>query len=165
MRRYIVPYGLYTAVGVSAYLLLFWLLNKEWLFNTWLAWAVVLVYVTGMYLGNTKARQTEGSLPFILALRNALGIFTIAAVAYYAVFYTLFVVDPNLLTIQHEVVLEQFEALKPMLTEEQIEQQSQQLDIKYLKPTPGKMLLNLAYTLMGGFLLSLIISFATRRER
>jgi hypothetical protein len=151
-----IRYGLIAGIGIVAYFLLFYSINARLLFNPWVYWASLGVYLALMWKALQDRQQAaEGPLPFREGLRTAFLIFVIANLLYYLFYYTLFgLLDPSLVELQKAVMLESLEQSRSLLSEQQREEMLQSLESGALAITPGKVFFTFVRSLIGGFVLS-----------
>ena len=151
-----VRYGLIAGIGIVAYFLLFYSINARLLFNPWVYWASLGVYLALMWKALQDQQQAgEGPLPFKEGLRTAFLVFVIANLIYYLFYYLLFgLLDPSLVELQKEVMLESLEQSRSLLSEQQREEMLRSLENGELDITPGKVFFTFVRSLISGFVLS-----------
>lgn len=153
-------------VGVIAYFLSFYLVNSSLLFHPFINWVSLIVYLLFMSMACRfeKKRATE-LYSFQNALRTAFGVFVIANVIYYTYNYILFNLDPTLLITQKEAVIKSMQWAAETFKFEFPEQEIQRLRGEIRPVTIGNTLFVLAQSLIGGFLLSLIVALLITRRK
>lgn len=166
MNNRITKYGIITGVGVIAYFLLFYFTNNSLFFNPFVNWGSLAVYLIFMIMAcRDEKKRIDGAYPFQNALRTAFGVFAIANVIYYIYNYFLFKLDPALLITQKEVVIQNMRWAAEIFKFELPEQEIQRLRSEVRPVTITNTLFVLAQSLIGGFLLSLIVSVIISNRR
>lgn len=85
-----VRYGLIAGIGTVAYFLLFYFINPRLMFNPWVYWASLGIYLALMWKALLDEKQAaNGPLAFKDSLRTAFYIFVIANFCYYLFYYLL----------------------------------------------------------------------------
>ncbi len=161
-----IKYGWIAGVSTVAYFLLFYFINPRLLFNPFVYWASLGVYLALIWRAlQVEKEQKEGVLDFKQALRSAFLVFVIANLIYYVFYYLLYNwIDPGLVELQEEVMRESLEQAGGMLPEEQKKEMLRSLE-EGLKIEPSTVLLTYARSLIGGFLLALgLAAIASRRD-
>ena len=168
VSRTAVKYGLIAGTGIVAYFLLFYFIKKELLFNPFVYWASLGIYLALMW----SALQEEGqaapageSLGFQGALRTAFLVFVIANFTYYLFYYLLYgLIDPGLIDLQREVMKETMEKWGNLLSEEQREDMLESIQGDKLVPTVHTVFFTFARSLIGGFVAALGMAALWRRK-
>ncbi len=168
-----VKYGLIAGIGTVAYFLLFYFIRKPLLFNPFVYWASLGIYLALMWRAlqeeqhAVEAGSTAGErLGFQAALRTAFLVFVIANLSYYLFYYLLYgLIDPGLIDLQREVMRESLKNAGKFLSEEQVAQMRESTEGDALIPTAGKVFFTFVRSLIGGFLLALgLAALAARRD-
>ncbi len=136
-------------VGVVAYFLLFYFVDRPLFFSPWVWWSSLLLYLWAMI----RVAQPEEDQPDLRrGLSRAFTVYVIANAIYFLFYYLLLVeVDPAMLDLQRELVINH-----PMY-----EGKPEDLDLDL---TPGKIFFNYSYSLIGGFFLALVVAGLLNRK-
>lgn len=166
MNNNVIKYGIITGVGVIAYFLFFYFVATPLLFHPFVNWGCIVIYLFFMIMACRQEKKLlETPYSFQNALRTAFGIFVIANVLYYTYNYFLFKLDPTLLITQKEAVIRSMRWAAQTFNFELPEPEIQRLRGEIRPVTIGNSLLVLAQSLIGGFLLSIIVAaIVTRRK-
>ncbi|MFZ4561012.1 MAG: DUF4199 domain-containing protein, partial [Saprospiraceae bacterium] len=118
-----------------------------------------------MVWAGREERQGQEVYPWQVALRTPFAVYAYAALLYHLFYFLFFNYgDPNLADIQADVLLENLEKSRAYLGDRQAESLRREIESAPAGLTPGAALLSFARSLLGGFLLSLLIAFALRKE-
>ena len=159
-----VNYGILAGVGAVAYFLLFYFINKRLMLSPAVNWGSVAIFILFMVLACRRQGDLQEAFGFKEALRTAFLTYLVADVIYYVFYYVLHgMVDPELAVIQQEMMLETTERLGEMLGSDVLEEDIGKLSREDLEIRPGGLLLSLSWSLIGGFIISLIIAIFTKR--
>ncbi|NUO03450.1 MAG: DUF4199 domain-containing protein [Saprospiraceae bacterium] len=144
-----VLYGTYAGLATIAYFFIFYSVSPE----TMLHWGVNLssfiFYIAAMYLAVWKSGQAD----FRLALREAFTVFIVANALYSLFYYFMFkYFDPKLVDLQYEMMR------SSGWTEGKIKREDVTI-------TPGGAFFNYSFSLIGGFILSVIVVWVVNRRR
>ena len=147
-------YGLIAGISIVAYFLLFYFINARLLFNPWVYWASVGVYLAVMWKALQDGREASGGqLPFQEGLRAAFLIFVVANLVYYCFYYLLFgLLDPSLVELQKTVMRESLEHSAGLLSEQQRQDLLESLEDDGVAITPGTVFFTYLRSLIGGFI-------------
>jgi hypothetical protein len=161
-----VKYGTIAGGITVGIYLLFYLINKELVFNSFLNWATVGLYLAIAWKAIDDERQAiGGKLEFQQALKVGFTVFVVANLVYYLYYYLLHgVFDPGLEEVQRSVMSETLEARKGMLSEEQYNAFKESLEGDGLKVGLQNTLLTYARSLIGYFLISLGLAALASRK-
>ncbi len=161
-----VRYGLIAGIGVIAYFLLFYFISPRLMFNPWVYWASLGIYLALMWKALQDEREeAEGPLLFRDGLRTAFLIFVIANFCYYLFYYILFgLADPGLIELQKTVMLESLGQASNLLPAEQQEEMRRSLESGGLDITPGRVFFTFVRSLIGGFILSAGMAVVVGRQ-
>jgi hypothetical protein len=161
-----VKYGIIAGGITVGIYLLFFLINKELVFNSFLNWATVGLYLAIAWKAIDDERQAiSGKLEFQQALKVGFTVFVVANLVYYLYYYLLHgVFDPGLEEVQRAVMSEILEARKGMLSEEQYNAFQESLEGDGLKVGLQNTLLTYARSLIGYFLISLGLAALASRK-
>lgn len=96
-------YGLIAGVGVIAYFLLFYSIDKGLMLHFGIWWSSMIIYLLAMIFA---ARKT-GSFEFRAKVQATFTTFLVANAAFYVFYYLLFgIIDPQLTELQREILLQ-----------------------------------------------------------
>ena len=99
-RKISLKYGLIAGGSVVLYFLLFYFLDKENFFKTWVASVSLIIYVIFMAKAVSDQRTAQED---IISLRDAISVafltFIIANIVYYIFYYFLMQSDPELVAM------------------------------------------------------------------
>lgn len=129
------------------YFLLFYFINRALLLNPWVWWGSLTIYLVFMF----RVVQQLDTTAFRQSLQGAFLVFVIANAIFYLFYYLLFsVFDPGLVDLQGELL-----EGNPLW-----EGGNTELD---LSVTMGRVIFSFAYSLIGGFILALLVSAVARK--
>ncbi|MCG8330110.1 MAG: DUF4199 domain-containing protein [Chitinophagales bacterium] len=164
--QHAIKYGIIAGVIIIVYFLLFYFVEAKLLFNPFVYWASVGIYLAIIWraLVIEKAKIGE-EYNFRHALRTAFFIFVIANAMYYLFYYFLFaLIDTDLVNLQKEYMAEALEARKSMLPKEQYESLQDSLDDGSMDVTPGGVVFTYLRGLIGNFILALGLAYFVNRQ-
>lgn len=161
-----VKYGIIAGGITVGIYLLFYLINKELVFNSFLNWATVGLYLAIAWKAIDDERGAlGGKLEFQQALKVGFTVFVAANLVYYLYYYLLHgVFDPGLEEVQRAVMTETLEARKGMISEEQYDAFKASLEGDGLEVGLQNTLLTYARSLIGYFLISLGLAALASRQ-
>jgi len=161
-----IRYGVIAGLTIVAYFLLFYFIKPRLLFNPFIYWASLGVYIAIVWKALLDEKKKVGEeYDFQMALRTAFFIFVIANLIYYLFYYILFgLIDPSLIELQKEVMEEAMAARKSMLSEEQLEALEKSMRDDSMKVTPGSVFFTYIRALIGNFLLALGLAYFVNRQ-
>lgn len=167
MNSTILKYGLYAGAGTIAYLLLFYSIGPKVMLNTWVSWSSLLIYIAAMIKATIEERNAaEGHFSFRLAVRPAFGVYVLASVVYFLFNYIMYnYVNADLPEIQREVMVEQSQFFAERLGKQELADQMENIKADDLRVSVRNSALGFMWSLIGGFVLSMIIGLALKRER
>jgi hypothetical protein len=163
-----VNYGIIAGGLVTAIYLTVYFIDEQWLFNSFLHWATVGLYLALAWKALEDERMAAGGqLEFQAALKTGFTVFVVANLIYYLYYYLLHgLIRPDLAGVQAEVMAEVLEARRSMMTEEQYQEFKGSLSDDSLKVDLSSTLLTYARSLIGYFIISLgLAALASRRGR
>lgn len=165
MQNNRLKYGLIAGTGTVLYLLAFYGVSPRLMLSSWVMWGSLVIYLACMTLACRRERSaTTGGYPFQSALKTAFTVFVIANVIYYVFYYVLFnVIDPGLADLQRELVLENMDRYAGMLGEENAEELMRRYEEEDFRVTLSNTALGFAQSLIGGFILALIVAGVMKR--
>lgn len=158
-------YGLMAGVGTVAYLLLFYLISPRLMLSSWVMWGSMIIFIACMVVACQRERaQMNGGYPLRTALRSAFSVYVIASAIYYLFYFLLFgVIDPELVELQRTLLLENLEYYERVLGEDNVEEMMRRYQEEDLSVTLGNTILDFAWGLIGGFVISLIVAGVMQR--
>ncbi len=167
MNANILKYGLYAGAGTIAYLLLFYFIDPRVMLNTWVSWSSLLIYIAAMIKATLEERKaSEGGFSFRQAVRPAFGVYVVASVAYFLFNYVLYnYVNTDLTEIQREVMVQQAQTFAEKLGREELKEQMENIKAEDLRVSIRNSALGFMWSLIGGFVLSMIIALGLKKEQ
>lgn len=160
-------YGLIAGSATIGYFLLFYFIQPRLFFSLGVQWASLLIFIGCMVLAVRNGRRLagEGQYPWQLGLRAAFAVYVLAAVMYHLFYYLLYNYGgPELAAIQEDVVMENLSKYQNVVGEQNAEHLRRDIQQAGIALTPGAALMALARSIIGGFVLSLIIGYLMRKE-
>lgn len=141
--------GLYTGLGIIAYLLVFYLIDHALLVNPFVYWGTLLVAVIGMASAVRRRRSEQGEkIEKKEALKIAFLVYVIAMAFFYAFYFLMLrYIDPSLTELQKAAM-------------EAAGQDISQIDFTM---TIGKAISGYIISLIGGFLVSYLLATVMKR--
>lgn len=160
-------FGLFAGVATILYLLIFYWINPRLMLSWGVLWSSLLIYLAFMALAVRRLQAISAEHPpFRLALRAAFLVFVVANAVYYLFYFVLFkYVDPHLLVLQQEMMVETTQRFSGLLGVENAEEVSRQFEQNDLQITLANSLFSYAWSLLGGFLLALAVAGALNYRR
>ena len=152
-HKQILKFGLIAGSGTVAYFLLFYLINPRLMLHPAIWWASLLIYIWGM----VKVLQATGAefgenWSVLVAVRFPFGVFVLANLLFYIFYYLLFaIIDPELVNLQKELLTAN-------------ENFADQLKDQDLSLTLSGTFFNYIYSLIGGFIIALVVSAIVVRQ-
>lgn len=139
--------GIAAGVSTVGYFLLFYFIDRALMLNAWVWWGSLVIYLIFMF----RAMQQTEAPSFRTSLQPTFLVFVLANGIFYLFYYLLFsVFDPGLVDLQRE-----------MLADSSMWQDgNSQAD---LTVTLGRTVFSYVYSLIGGFILTLIVAGVGRR--
>lgn len=154
-QKLAIKYGILAGVGTVAYLLLFYFIDPRIMLRAGVIWSTLIIFLIFMYRATVRAREEAEYFPLQAALRPAFTVYVLATLIYNAFYYILFTwIDPDLIQVQYELMLE-----SPLLQD-----QVKDLSPEDFRVTLGNVALAAGRSIMGGFILSLIMAALLRRD-
>lgn len=166
-RQKTLVYGLIAGSATIGYFLLFYFIQPRLFFNLSVQWASLLIFIGFMVLAVRSGRRLAGEeqYPWQLGLRAAFTVYVLAAVMYHLFYFLLYNYGaPELASIQEEVLMENLARYKDVVGERNAENLQRDIRQTGIALTPGTALMALARSIIGGFVLSLIIGYLMRKE-
>lgn len=155
-------YGLIAGIGTVAYLLLFYFISPRLMLSSWVMWGSMIIFIAAMVVACLQERaQMDRRYTFRSALRSAFLVYVIASAIYYLFYFLLFnVIDPDLVELQRALILENLEHYGNVLGEDNVEEMIRRYQEEDLQVTFGNTVLDFAWGLIGGFIISLVVAGA-----
>ena len=166
-RQKTLVYGLIAGSATIGYFLLFYFIQPRLFFSLSVQWASLLIFIGFMVLAVRNGRRLagEGQYPWQLGLRAAFTVYVLAAMMYHLFYFLLYNYGaPELASIQEEVLMENLTRYKDVVGERNAENLQRDIRQTGIALTPGTALMALARSIIGGFVLSLIIGYLMRKE-
>ena len=166
MQKSHVFYGIIAGVGCVAYYLLFYFIEKELFFHPGVYWSSWLPFLGIMLMAALRERSgSESDYSWRRALKACFTIF-VAGSAIFQCFYYLFFNfgDPALAAIQQEVILENLQRYREIFGDAAIGQLEKGAAAERLKYDLGTAFQSFARSAIGGFIVSLALAFALKKE-
>lgn len=139
--------GSLAGVLTVGYFLLFYFLDRAYLLNAWVWWGSLIIYLAFMF----RVVQQLDTTAFRQSLQAAFLVFVVANAIFYLFYYLLFsVFDPGLVDLQRELLQD-----NPLW-------QGGNTEVD-LSVTLGRVIFSFAYSLIGGFILALLVSAVARK--
>lgn len=158
--------GLLAGGATVAYLLCFYLISARLMLNPVVYWGSTVIFV--YFMARSVRRVKEGPAPaqqqtlLREALRAAFAVFIIGNGIYYLFYFLMFkYIDPQLIAIQREI----FMSNTAWLGKGNTQNLEQQFGPDDFKVTFSNTLFQYVFSLMGGFVLALILSGLMTRRR
>ena len=156
-----VRYGSIAGMLTIAFFVLIYLIDKPLVFNPWVAYSPLLLYIGAMYLAAVNTRdETEGPFLWKDALRIGFLVYLVANAWFYIFYYIGHQADPALIDIQREIMRE---ALPQYTEPAKLPEAYEDLE-KMGPPSLGQILLGWAQGAILGFGLAALVGLVTRRE-
>ena len=161
-----VKFGLYAGGSVVLLFLAVYLINTEWFFNLFLFWASVGIYLAfGWKLLEDERQAAGGKLAFQEGLRTVFLMFVVANLVYYIFHFALYnLVDRDLIQLQREVMSQTLEQWKESMPQEAYEKRKESISGDGMVVTLSSTALQYVWSLVGYFVLSLIMAGVMSRR-
>lgn len=160
-----IKYGLLAGSVTVAYFLLFYFIQDTLILHPAVIWCSLMIYLGFMFkacMDESKGRETFN---FQQALQTAFVVYIIASVVYYIFYYIWFnFVDPSLLQVQVERILARKEEIMNVMGPDEGTKYLQKLEKEGVSLTLSDLFLAFSQSLIGGFLLALIVAGFTRKS-
>ncbi len=157
-----VRYGLFAGLATLALMVIAYFLDRRLMLSPGVVWGSMLFYLYFMVRAVREAARAwtgEERVPLQVLLRPAFNVYLVATVLYYAFYYLMFnVFDTGLVEVQREMVMEQLDQTSGLFGQERVQEMKKALEADGLQVTPLRVALNLGQSLIGGFILSLIVA-------
>ena len=158
-------YGIIAGVGVIVYLLVFYFIDPKLMLHGAVMWSTLIIYLICMYRATILERERMETFSFRQAIRPSFTVYVLATLLYYTFYYLLFnVIDPGMAEIQRDLMIDQSTRLAESIGATDLEDQIQELTAEDMRVTLGNTILGVGWSLIGGFVLSLIFAGVLRRE-
>jgi len=167
MNTSILKYGIGAGVLTIVYMLIFYSIDNALLFSPWVSWSSLAIYIAAMLKATLSARaESEGLYSFRQGLRPSFGVYVVASITYFIFNYFLYnFINPDLPEIQREIMIQQAADIAEKLGRPELQDQMTDIKTEDLRVSIQNSALGFMWSLMGGFVLSTIIAFATKRDR
>lgn len=170
MRNPGLKYGMWGAISVVLYFLMFYFVKKELFLNPGVQWGSMLIYIACMYKAAEEDMQLKGiSRDFRLLSRPPFIAFLVINLAYWLYYYGLHLADPSMLTLQTDMQLEMLhqtiaDGVGDPEHANKIREQINYLENEGMSMTLGPVLMRMTMGAIGGFALSAILVFVIKRK-
>jgi hypothetical protein len=154
-------YGLIAGVGMIAYFLLFYVINKALMMSLWVSWSALLILIICLFLAIKKQREAnKGVIEFKDGLRIGFLVVVLGNALFYLFFFLLLKFDTELVTILKEQSIAFFKDYA------ETDQQQEELIKSYENYQFGfsELLSALGRSIIGGFFLALLGAFVLKRK-
>lgn len=158
--------GLIAGVAIVFYFLLFYFISPKLFFGVWTQWGALVIYLAFMTKACWDKRKVlEEDFDFQQALKTAFVVYVVAAFIYALFnFLLLTYIDPELLEVQRQVLLERLEVSQALMNAEELESMKRTIADQDLSIDFQSAMLSFGLSLIGGFILSLIVAAFTRNN-
>lgn len=162
--------GIAAGVGTILFMMTFYIFRKALFFDTYVYYSSLSVTIVCMWIaGNRLLEKPDTSFP--LVLKNLFLIFIVSEILYFGWYYYLVnYLDKPLLDVQKMQMIKYLQDLKIKTTDiteaQQLTQSIQELEAKGLPEVGIKsVLLQLGRGIIGGFVLSYLLTLVIMRRR
>ncbi len=160
MKNIAVKYGLFAGLATILYFLGFYYWDKAVMLEPWVSWSSVLFIVVAMVMAiHATRRQAGQKIEFRQALRAAFLTGVIANVAFYVFYYLIMQSDAELVSILKQQTMDFYQS---WTSGEQLETMMKSLED--FKVGLSTILLSLARSIIGSFILALLLAAILRRQ-
>lgn len=178
LRSIGIRYGLMAGVVTIIIYFIAYLIDKTLFIQSSVLWiSTMVIYLIAMRLASIEARNaffanpdtSTSSYSFSNAIQPAFVVFLIAQIIYVLFqFLMTRLIDPSLIELTREIAIEQLETgsqwyLK-FLPEDALETAKEQVEEQDFTPKISTTLLSLAFSLLGGFLISCIYGLVFKKN-
>jgi len=160
-----IRYGLGTGVAVIGYFLLFYVISKSLMLNAWVFMASTLLFIIGMIMACRQERGDRGDAGYPIrdSLKTAFATYVVAATIYHIWNYLMLSqIDPSLIGMQQEMIIERLEQNAGLFGEEATEQIKDSYRERGIDVTVSSTFFSLARSVLLGFILALPVAYAHR---
>ncbi len=160
-----VKFGIYAGIGIQAYFLLFYFIDKTWMLHPSVYWSSLAISIIFMARAAMNTKLEAGTLEWKEGIKSAFTVFITASVLFWVFYYALFQADPSLAEAQKEVqlnLMDQFAGLTG-LSQDELKQAKESLEEINFSITLTDVIFQFARGVIGGFILSAFITFVVRR--
>lgn len=169
MNPVVLKYGIMAGVSTVVYLLLFYFIQKPLFLDAKVLWSTLIIYLFFMFKAVNEIDDIATSIDFKSYIQIAFWVFVIANLIYYPFFHILCnYLDTSLLEIMRSTQIEYLEWTLKQSTriEEQqsIRKTIEELKIQDMHLTFSVTLYSLVRSIIGGFLLSVIVAMITSKR-
>ncbi len=160
-----IRYGFGTGVAVIGYFLLFYVISKSLMLNAGVFMASTILFVVGMILACRQERSDRGDdgYPIRDSLKTAFAVYVVAATMYHIWnYFMLSQIDPSLVGMQQEMIMERLEQNAGLFGEEATEQIKDSYRERGIEVTVSTTFFSMARSVLLGFVLALPIAYSYR---
>ena len=169
MENHSVKNGLYFGLASIAYTLIIYLLNPKMLFSgfTGIIVAIILTVVFMVMAARAERADNEGFLSYGEALKTTFLVFVVGSLLSTIFSYSLYnYIDPSLVDQMKEAALETSVKMAEFFgaPEDQLDQIREEIMNQDMSMGVGRMILQWVYSLIFGFICSLIVSAFVKKS-
>lgn len=163
-NKHAIRFGIFAGIGTVLFLYLFYWMDKKMMLQPSIVWSTMFLYIIAMYMAPLEERkENEGYLLFKPALKASFLVYIIANGIYTIFNYILYnFLDPGMLEVQKEYFHEHKEILEGFLPQSTYEEFVKSLE--HLNYSLGTIISHYFITLIGGFILAVIIANIIKRN-
>ena len=157
--------GILTGVAVIGYFILFYVIDKSLMLSSGVYWASTILFIGGMVYACRLERQKRGQAGLAIqdSIKIAFTTYVITAFLYHTWLYILMAyLDPSLVEIQKDMLLQQIERSSTVLGKELTEQVKDGFRSEGIDVSLSKSFFALAQSILFGFILAIPIAFTHR---
>ncbi len=161
-----IVFGILAGLLVIGYHIGMYALNKEFVIHPAFFYGVYFWYFICMIPAGLRTRSSRGGLlDYKSALRTCFITFLIAAVFYYAIYYTLFNYDPELVVLQKKQFIEgiEWQYEQGYMKDEQYADTKKSYETADFSVNVKSIFLGIPFHIIGGFLVSCLASLLVKR--
>lgn len=147
------------------YFLLFYVISKSLMLNAGVFMASTVLFVIGMILACRQERSERGDEGFPIrdSLKTAFATYVVAATVYHIWnYFMLSQIDPSLIGMQQEMIVERLERNAGLFGDEATEQIKDAYRERGIEVTVSSTFFSLARSVLLGFLLALPVAYTHR---
>lgn len=166
MRKRQILFGAAAGLCCVVYYLLFYFIEKKLFFHPGVYWSSWLPFLGVMAFATLRERKKiEGEYSWRQALQVCFTVFVVGSAIFHCFYYLFFNFgDPALAAIQQEVIRESLERYRDNLGNAAVGQLEKGATAEVLKYGLGTALQSFARSAIGGFIVSLVLAFALKKE-
>jgi hypothetical protein len=157
-------FGLAAGAIHAGWLLLFYFIDKNLLFNLGVVWSGLIFYLIAMVLAcRVEAKTVPPPYPWQAALRTSFGTYLLVSACYYVFIYFFYnYFDPGIVALQREAALKSLEQYQDWFGSANTSQLRDSLRRENFMPSISSSLFAWVRSLLFGFPLCLFIAYVMR---